>query len=399
MDGFEVASNVSPAGAPPAESPFSSVTSMMEDLASTEATLDFGTQIAQGEVLVGDENGGKEEDAAMDAAADASYVNTTGVGKKGHVFRDYRDANNKRIQAVQQHYRDMRRYQTVDYVRRMEAKWFTFDKAIMTVWEAFDKLADYVDGSDPDTALPNLEHMLQTAEAIRADGHPDWFQLVGLLHGAWLRWQLPFDGRVSHCSLCSSTSSFSYLPLPPLFLLAYLLRLVLRSSSLCRCVSCYRTLAATDLGKIMFLWGSPEDGQDGSGGPQWGMAGDTWVVGAALPATNVYPEYNVLSPDATHPVYGTAMGMYAESCGLDNLKFAFGHDEYMYRLLLHNKCKIPKPGLDVIRLHSCYPWHARGEYRQFMKEEDYVSLKWVQEFNKYDLYVSDLGSVAFDTPC
>jgi hypothetical protein len=29
---------------------------------------------------------------------------------------------------------------------------------------------------------PNLVHMLQTAEAMRSAGHPDWFQLVGLLH-------------------------------------------------------------------------------------------------------------------------------------------------------------------------------------------------------------------------
>ncbi len=29
---------------------------------------------------------------------------------------------------------------------------------------------------------PNLEHMLQTAEGMRAAGLPDWFQLVGLLH-------------------------------------------------------------------------------------------------------------------------------------------------------------------------------------------------------------------------
>jgi hypothetical protein len=29
---------------------------------------------------------------------------------------------------------------------------------------------------------PNLEHMLQTAESMRAAGLPDWMQLVGLLH-------------------------------------------------------------------------------------------------------------------------------------------------------------------------------------------------------------------------
>jgi hypothetical protein len=45
-----------------------------------------------------------------------------------------------------------------------------------------------------------MVHMLQTAEGIRKAGHPDWFQLVGLLH---------------------------------------------------------------DMGKIMFLWGAEEDGQIG----------------------------------------------------------------------------------------------------------------------------------------
>lgn len=57
-----------------------------------------------------------------------------------------------------------------------------------------------MDASDPDLELPNLIHLLQTAEAIRKDGHPDWFQLTGLLH---------------------------------------------------------------DMGKIMFLWGDGSEGQDG----------------------------------------------------------------------------------------------------------------------------------------
>ena len=32
-----------------------------------------------------------------------------------------------------------------------------------------------VDDSDPDIELDQLQHLLQTAEAIRQDGHPDWF--------------------------------------------------------------------------------------------------------------------------------------------------------------------------------------------------------------------------------
>lgn len=69
------------------------------------------------------------------------------------------------VETVEEHYRMMRQFQTVEYVQRMREKWLTFDKAEMTVWEAFEALKDYVDSSDPDTTLPNLEHMLQTGES------------------------------------------------------------------------------------------------------------------------------------------------------------------------------------------------------------------------------------------
>ncbi len=39
-----------------------------------------------------------------------------------------------------------------------------------------------VDDSDPDTSLTQIEHLMQTAEAIRAAGHPRWFILTGLIH-------------------------------------------------------------------------------------------------------------------------------------------------------------------------------------------------------------------------
>jgi inositol oxygenase len=52
----------------------------------------------------------------------------------------------------------------------------------MTVMEALDFLNTLVDDSDPDIDLDQLQHLLQTSVAIRADGHPDWFVLTGLLH-------------------------------------------------------------------------------------------------------------------------------------------------------------------------------------------------------------------------
>jgi len=36
---------------------------------------------------------------------------------------------------------------------------------------------ELVDDSDPDTDLDQFQHLLQTSEAIRADGHPDWMVL------------------------------------------------------------------------------------------------------------------------------------------------------------------------------------------------------------------------------
>lgn len=71
----------------------------------------------------------------------------------------------------------MRQKQTLAFYKKMEAK-YSFDhgqcRARMTIREAFKALESYVDSSDPDLGLPNLVHMLQTAEGARKAGHPDW---------------------------------------------------------------------------------------------------------------------------------------------------------------------------------------------------------------------------------
>ena len=93
------------------------------------------------------------------------------------------------------------------------------------------------------------------------------------------------------------------------------------------------------------------------------------------------------------PYYNTPNGIYSPGCGLDSLKFAWGHDEYMYRMLVANNTTIPKEGLAMIRYHSAYPWHDKGEYAQFMAPGDEDIMKWVQTFNKYDLYTKDQDNV------
>ena len=116
---------------------------------------------------------------------------------------------------VVEHYRDMRMNHTVAFYKKMEQKYDFSNgnyRRLMTIEEAFAELEHYVDASDPDLDLPNKLHLLQTAEGLRRAGHPDWMQLTGLLH---------------------------------------------------------------DMGKIMFLWGTGEDGQDGysPNGKQWALGG------------------------------------------------------------------------------------------------------------------------------
>jgi inositol oxygenase len=250
--------------------------------------------------------------------------------KADDAFRNY--SVDETPARVVEHYRDMRMNHTVDFYQKMEQK-YSFEngayRRLMTIEEAFTELEHYVDASDPDLDLPNKLHLHQTAEGIRRAGHPDLMQLTGLLH---------------------------------------------------------------DMGKIMFLWGTGDDGQDGYSptGKQWALGGDTFVVGCKIPDDAVIlPEFNKLNPDMHDARYNTKYGCYEPHCGLDKLMFAWGHDEYMWRMLVANNTTIPLEGLDMVRYHSAYPIHDKGAYKHLLKPEDEDRLEWVRLFNKFDLYTKD----------
>ncbi len=94
-------------------------------------------------------------------------------------FRNYRaDAN----PVVEQFYRENHANQTLDFVLAKKAEYTPLNKRRMGIWEAMEYLNTLVDDSDPDTDLSQIEHLMQTSEAIRKDGHPRWFILTGLIH-------------------------------------------------------------------------------------------------------------------------------------------------------------------------------------------------------------------------
>ena len=228
-------------------------------------------------------------------------------GKSEEEFRQYDAEANP---GVANFYKLNHENQTLDYVLQKEKQYFGLDKGEKSIWEAAAFLNTLVDDSDPDTDLTQIEHLLQTSEAIRADGHPRWFVLAGFVH---------------------------------------------------------------DLGKVLCLWGEP----------QWGVVGDTFPVGCAYSEHIVFPEYFAGNPDLHHPVYSTKYGIYEPNCGLDKVHLSFGHDGYIYEAM---KKYLPEEALYMLRYHSFYPAHKHGAYRHLMNDHDVEMFRWVNEFNKYDLY-------------
>ncbi|KAJ8882328.1 hypothetical protein PR048_014130, partial [Dryococelus australis] len=132
-----------------------------------------------------------------------------------------------------------------------------------------------------------------------------------------------------------------------------------------------------DIGKVMFFYDEP----------QWAVLGDTFPVGCEWGPSVVYRDTSFHdNPDGKDPRYNTKYGIYEPNCGLDNLMMSWGHDEYLYQVLKHNKSTLPPQALSMIRFHSFYPWHAGGDYTHLCNEPDNQKLKWVLEFNQYDLY-------------
>lgn len=138
--------------------------------------------------------------------------------------------------------------------------------------------------------------------------------------------------------------------------------------------------------------------------PQWAVVGDTFPVGCKWSDNIVYRDETFHdNPDGDNPLYSTQFGMYEENCGIEKLLMSWGHDvnlflfisisrclqlkknvfllkEYLYNVLKHNKCKLPKEALQIIRYHSFYPWHTAGDYKYFEIESDENIKKWVNIF-------------------
>jgi len=244
---------------------------------------------------------------------DASF-NPVNPEKKEEDFRNY--SSGPRFVRVKNFYTQNHKSQTYDFVLQQHQKLHEWRAGRMSIVDAFSFLDSVIDESDPDTNMSQLDHGLQTAEAIRAEfPDQDWFILTGLIHDL---------GKV----LCK-----------PIF----------------------------DL-------------------EQWAIVGDTFPVGCAFSDKIVFPELFDANTDRLDPRYNSQHGVYEPAVGLMNVKFSFGHDEYLYQVLRKNNCTLPEEAYYMIRFHSFYSWHREGAYKHLEDEKDKEMLHWVHEFNRFDLY-------------
>ncbi|MBU6174187.1 MAG: inositol oxygenase, partial [Planctomycetes bacterium] len=128
-----------------------------------------------------------------------------------------------------------------------------------------------------------------------------------------------------------------------------------------------------DLGKILCLWEEP----------QWAVVGDTFPVGCRFSDRIIYSEAFQDNPDQYQSRFQSELGIYDRNCGLEKVFMSWGHDEYMYHVV---KDFLPLPALYMIRYHSCYPIHHEGAYDYLLSDADREMMRWVRDFNQYDLY-------------
>ncbi|KAK4754328.1 hypothetical protein SAY87_002432 [Trapa incisa] len=269
----------------------------------------------------------------------------------GHNFRDY-DAESARREGVENFYRANHINQTYDFVNKMREAYGKLNRMEMSIWECCELLNDVVDESDPDLDEPQIEHLLQTAEAIRKD-YPDqdWLHLIGLIHDLGKVLLHPTFGGLPQWAVVGDT-----FPVGCAF-----------DESIVHHKVVYANVKMHQLPtKVSLLIGCP--------------------VKYVTVFISMDAQYFKENLDDSNPLYNTKYGAYSEGCGLNNVMMSWGHDDYMYLVAKENNANLPSAALFIIRYHSFYSLHRSGAYRHLMNDEDVENLKWLRIFNKYDLY-------------
>ncbi|KAH0857085.1 hypothetical protein HID58_085346 [Brassica napus] len=140
---------------------------------------------------------------------DAPDINFLGHSFSYTLFslsRDYENGASERQKGVEEFYRMQHIHQTYDFVKEMRKEYGKLNKMDMSIWECCELLNNVVDDSDPDLDEPQIQHLLQTAEAIRTD-YPkeDWLHLTALIHDLGKVLLLPEFGGLPQWAVVGDT--------------------------------------------------------------------------------------------------------------------------------------------------------------------------------------------------
>lgn len=288
-------------------------------------------------------------------------------------FREY-DSSEKKVKMT---YKQMQQNQNLFFVKSMKRAYAsdegytnpTGQKQRKRFADAFAKLDQLIDESDPDTDLPQIYHAYQTGESLKS-----------FLNAENLT-QLRTD-----ISVRNLFSAEEWKFLPP----CYQAKFSTTLHKLYPHIIDWSWLPLVgflhDSGKVLATpeWGSL---------PQWAVVGDTFPIGAPFSSSNVYSECRFFATNTDLNIKDNdsmMFGIYKKNCGLNNLHMSWGHDEYFYSVLKRTTHHLPEEALYIVRFHSFYAWHTprtgiRG-YEELANEQDWLLLPLLKAFQKSDLY-------------
>ncbi|KAI4357158.1 hypothetical protein L6164_001125 [Bauhinia variegata] len=225
----------------------------------------------------------------------------------GHTFRDY-EVESTRQKRVEEFYRINHINQTYEFVKRMREEYGKLNRVEMSIWECCELLNEFVDEGHPDLDEPQIEHLLQTVEAIRKD-YPkeDWLHLTRLIHGLGKVLLHPAFGALPQWAVVGDTYS----------------------------VGCAFSESIVHHKAIFLLFSSKK--------------GCFWHFSA------VFQE----NPDHNNPTYNTKYGVYSEACGTNNVMMSWGHDDYMYMTYRSRPCRF------VAIMGNCFLMVSQNRSKSF----------------------------------
>nr|KJB65070.1 hypothetical protein B456_010G079700 [Gossypium raimondii] len=127
------------------------------------------------------------------------------INSFGNSFRDY-NAESERQKSVEEFYKQQHVNQTYDFVQKMREEYSKLNRMEMSIWECCELLNEVVDDSDPDLDEPQIQHLLQSAEAVRKDyPNEDWLHLTALIHDLGKVLLLPKFGGLPQWAVVGDT--------------------------------------------------------------------------------------------------------------------------------------------------------------------------------------------------